>query len=105
MVMDPYVVLQLPVNADAHAIKKAYIQLAKKLHPDKGDGTHMETEKFRAVQEAYELLSDARRRLEYDRKHVAGAKVAGEESISQNLVVDPFGMNVHSMNVFNSYIY
>jgi trans-2-enoyl-CoA reductase len=45
-----------------HQIKRAYRTLASKEHPDNG-GTQ---DKFRAIQQAYEVLSDPKKRSEYD---------------------------------------
>jgi DnaJ-class molecular chaperone len=60
---DYYALLGVPRNAAAHAIKYAYHQLVKRLHPDvRGPAAAT----FREVQAAYETLSDAERRRSYD---------------------------------------
>eukprot|EP01017_Pseudomicrothorax_dubius_P042763 TRINITY_DN7023_c0_g1_i1.p1 TRINITY_DN7023_c0_g1~~TRINITY_DN7023_c0_g1_i1.p1 ORF type:complete len:395 (-),score=79.89 TRINITY_DN7023_c0_g1_i1:287-1471(-) len=58
-----YDVLGVEPRATADEIKKAYVRLAKQLHPDKGG----DPEKFAELQEAYEVLSDPERRELYDR--------------------------------------
>ncbi|MSZ26108.1 MAG: DnaJ domain-containing protein, partial [Actinobacteria bacterium] len=47
-------------------IKKKYRSLARELHPDKTKGDSALEEKFKAVSEAYDILSDSRKRAEYD---------------------------------------
>src|SRR3569833_4079863 len=59
---------ELGVSSDATAdeIKKAYRKLAKENHPDSNSGTAQSEQKFKAVSEAYGVLSDASKRKEYD---------------------------------------
>lgn len=63
---DYYEVLGLERNADDAAIKKAYRTLAKKYHPDVNPGDKDAEEKFKEVNEAYSVLSDAQKRARYD---------------------------------------
>ena len=63
---DFYKVLGLPKSAQADEIKKKYRTLARELHPDKTKGDSVREEKFKEVSEAYEILSDAKKRAEYD---------------------------------------
>ncbi|XP_072509129.1 dnaJ homolog subfamily B member 9 [Notamacropus eugenii] len=60
-----YDVLGVPKSASERQIKKAFHKLAMKYHPDKNKSPDAET-KFREIAEAYETLSDANRRREYD---------------------------------------
>lgn len=64
--MDLYKNLNLSKDANADDIKKSYRRLARKYHPDvsKEEGAE---ENFKAVQKAYEVLSDPERRAHYDR--------------------------------------
>jgi DnaJ-class molecular chaperone len=64
---DYYASLGVPRTATADEIKKAYRKLARKHHPDLNPGDKEAEEKFKAVQEAYDVLSDPEKRKRYDR--------------------------------------
>ncbi|APR83380.1 DnaJ-class molecular chaperone CbpA [Minicystis rosea] len=74
MAKDLYEVLGVPRNADEETIKKAFRKLAMKYHPDKNPGKANE-QRFKEVNQANEVLSDAKKRALYDE--------FGEESLSQ----------------------
>ena len=63
---DFYKVLGASKSDDQAAIKVKYRALVKDLHPDTQHGDAAKEEKFKAVSEAYEILSDAKKRAEYD---------------------------------------
>ncbi|TLD26631.1 hypothetical protein PspLS_05017 [Pyricularia sp. CBS 133598] len=68
---DPYKVLGVDKTASASDIKKAYYGLAKKFHPDTNKDPTAK-EKFGEIQSAYEILSDATKRQQYDQFGAAG---------------------------------
>lgn len=72
MVRDFYEVLGVPRSAAEADIKKAYRQLAMQFHPDKNPGDKTAEERFKAVNEAYTVLSDPDKRAHYDRFGTAG---------------------------------
>ena len=63
---DYYDILGVPKDASAEAIKKAYRKLAVKYHPDKNQGNKEAEERFKAISEAYAVLSDPDKRKKYD---------------------------------------
>lgn len=63
---DFYKTLGVDKKASADEIKKKYRALARDLHPDKTKGDAAKEDKFKAVSEAYEILSDEKKRAEYD---------------------------------------
>ncbi|MGN6540042.1 MAG: molecular chaperone DnaJ [Ginsengibacter sp.] len=64
---DYYEILGVNKNSTADEIKKAYRKVAMKFHPDRNPGDHTAEEKFKEAAEAYEILSDADKRAQYDR--------------------------------------
>ncbi len=65
--MTHYEVLAVPVDASAAELKAAYRQLAWRLHPDRNQGDLKKAERFKALTEAYGVLSDPEKRAKYDR--------------------------------------
>lgn len=63
---DYYEVLEVSPQASAEEIKKSYRMLALKFHPDRNDGNSEAEERFKEIQEAYSVLSDADKRARYD---------------------------------------
>ena len=64
---DYYEVLGVAKDASAEELKRAYKKLAIKHHPDKNPGDKKAEEKFKEAAEAYDVLSDATKKSQYDR--------------------------------------
>ena len=63
---DPYEILGVAQTASPEEIRKAYLRLAKKLHPDLNPGSKRSEERFKEVSGAYDLLSDPDKRRRFD---------------------------------------
>lgn len=72
MKRDYYEILGVSRNANDEEIKKVYRKLAVKYHPDKNPGNKEAEEKFKEINEAYEVLSDKEKRARYDQFGHAG---------------------------------
>jgi molecular chaperone DnaJ len=72
MKRDYYEILGVSKTATADEIKKAYRKVAMQYHPDRNPGNKEAEEKFKEAAEAYEVLSDADKRAQYDRFGHAG---------------------------------
>ena len=76
---DYYKALGVSKGASADEIKKSYRKLARKYHPDANKGDAASEERFKEISEAYNVLSDPKRRAEYDeaRSLFGGARMPG----------------------------
>ncbi len=78
-----YEILGVDKTADEPTLKRAYRKLAMDLHPDRNKGSKAKTERFKEVCGAYAILSDPKKRKEYDltEKPGIGGKPGARESI------------------------
>ena len=86
---DPYDILQIPPTSDAVSIKHAYRRAARTYHPDKNLSS--DTSKiFAEIKNAYELLSDPKKRREHDLRR------------RNNLLQDPYQ---EALSMWTSYLW
>ncbi len=95
---DYYRILGVDRNADAKAVKQAYRRLARKHHPDMNPGNRAAAERFKEINEAYEVLSDPEKRRRYDtlgpdwQRYAQGPAPGGAEDFGNFRVhVEPGG--------------
>lgn len=81
---DYYEVLGIPRTASADELRKAHRKLALKFHPDRNKNNKDAEEKFKEIQEAYDVLSDATKRQNYDQFGHAGVGAGAAPSGSPN---------------------
>lgn len=96
--MDYYKILNIAENASKDEIKTAYRKLASKHHPDRGG----DTATFQNIQQAYDVLSDDRKRAEYDAsKHGA---FAGQGQPSMEDIFNSFGFSFGQNDIFSQFM-
>ncbi len=83
MALSYYGILGVPKDATEEAIKKAYRQAVRRDHPDANPGDEFAEERFKAVQEAYAVLSDPERRKQYDTGQSGGARAGASPNGGQ----------------------
>ncbi|MEL4894852.1 J domain-containing protein [Crocosphaera sp. Alani8] len=69
-----YAILGVSRDATAEEIKKSFRKLARQYHPDVNPGDKTAEEKFKSINEAYDILSDEGKRAEYDRNRFGKSK-------------------------------
>jgi tetratricopeptide (TPR) repeat protein len=95
-----YQILNVSPNATARQIKKAYVKLIKQFHPDKNPKDPESGERTKSINEAYAVLKDRQRRLEYDRTR-NGSRTTAETA--DNIFQEgeqPFFNYLHSVMYF-----
>lgn len=103
---DYYEVLSVTKTSAPDEIKKAYRKVAMQFHPDRNPGDKVAEEKFKEAAEAYEVLSDADKRAQYDRFGHAGLNGAGRGGYGGGMNMDDifsqFG-DVFGDDIFGSF--
>ncbi|MDQ6608483.1 MAG: molecular chaperone DnaJ [Bacteroidota bacterium] len=101
---DYYEILGVSKGSATEEIKKSYRKVAMQYHPDRNPGDKGAEEKFKEAAEAYEILSDADKRAQYDRYGHAGVSGAGRGGHSQNMedIFSQFG-DIFGEDVFGSF--
>ena len=104
---DYYEVLGVAKGAPADEIKKAYRKVAMQYHPDRNPGDKAAEEKFKEAAEAYEVLSDADKRGQYDRYGHAGLSgngrgFGGGGSMNMDDIFSQFG-DIFGDDLFGSF--
>ena len=89
---DYYEVLGVGKSASADDIKRAYLRLAMKYHPDNNPDDKEAEARFKECAEAYEVLSDPNKRQRYDQYGHEGLRGAGMHDFSRMNVEDIFSM-------------
>jgi len=106
---DYYEILGVSKSASADEIKKAYRKVAMQFHPDRNPGDKASEEKFKEAAEAYEVLSDADKKAQYDRFGHAGLAGNGRggfggggASMNMDDIFSQFG-DIFGEDVFGSF--
>jgi molecular chaperone DnaJ len=81
---DYYTILGVPRDADDQTIKRAFRKLAFEYHPDRNKEAGAE-DRFKAISEAYAVLSDPEKRAAFDAGEAQGARVSAAEDIFSNI--------------------
>ena len=95
---DYYEVLGVPRSASLDDIKKAYRKLAMQYHPDRNPNSKAAEEKFKEINEAYEVLSNEEKRARYDRFGHAGV---GTSAASDG--ANPFAGRANMEDIFSAF--
>ncbi|MBZ5859257.1 molecular chaperone DnaJ [Flavihumibacter profundi] len=102
---DYYEILGVAKTATAEEIKKAYRKVAMQFHPDRNPGDKSAEEKFKEAAEAYEILSDADKRAQYDRYGHAGLGNSGRGFSGSGNMEDIFSQfgDIFGDDIFGSF--
>jgi len=102
MKKDYYEVLGVAKGASSDEIKKAYRKVAMQYHPDRNPGDKSAEEKFKEAAEAYEVLSDADKKSQYDRFGHAAMSGNGRSAYNTEDIFSQFG-DIFGDDLFGSF--
>lgn len=88
---DYYEILEIPRTSDKESIKKAYRRLALKYHPDRNQDNKEAENKFKQINEAYQVLSDDEKRSIYDKYGKSGLENSGFDTRGFGDFFEDFG--------------
>jgi len=101
---DYYETLSVSTDASAEEIKKAYRKLALETHPDRNPGDTGAEERFKKINEAYGVLSDPDKRVQYDQYRRVGYQPGGARrsgfGYSQEEIFRDFFKSEHAQDIF-----
>jgi molecular chaperone DnaJ len=97
-----YFILGVSPEADQNKIRKAYRSIAKKYHPDSG-GSEANAQKFLEIKEAFDILSDNKKRRLYDKERLSQTPVHQPEKIFPSAFSD-FDQDYLSYNFYDQRI-
>jgi curved DNA-binding protein CbpA len=100
MEKDYYQILNVPPSASQQQIKKAYVALVKRFHPDTNPEDPGSGERTKSINEAYGVLKDRRRRRQYDRMRERGRIPDGAAPNDVDADEQPFFQHLHTMMYF-----
>jgi molecular chaperone DnaJ len=99
---DYYEILGINRNADESEIKKAYRKLSKEYHPDLNPNNTEAEEKFKSIAEAYSVLSDKEKKLNYDRFGTADGRTNPFAGMNMNDIFSSFYGNTNKRTMRGS---
>ena len=106
MKRDYYEILGVAKGASEDEIKKSYRKVAMQYHPDRNPGDKAAEDKFKEAAEAYEVLSDAEKRAQYDRFGHAGLNnnrgFNGGAGMNMDDIFSQFG-DIFGEDIFGSF--
>jgi len=103
MEKDYYQILGVPRGASLSEVKKAYRKLARKYHPDLNPGDKTAEARFKEIQEAYSVLSDPKKRAQYDQFGFVGNVPPGAEQASNFSGFEGFDFSDYGSATFRDF--
>lgn len=103
MEKDYYKILGVDRQASAAEIKKAYRKLARKYHPDLNPGDKAAEARFKQIQEAYSVLSDPKKRSQYDQFGFVGEGIPGAGERASSSGFEGFDFSDYGTSSFSDF--